>query len=228
MPRRFTPLSVFALIALSFPLSSCLGHSTTDASQPTDTGPYAAVSTELKDSSSAPAASVLLVRAHVTHDGTALAGAPIKFTVAAGHGLLSADSTATDTLGVATVLWTLGDTATEVNTLAMVSGDGIDSLRVIAVAGSPSYLIPVSPTTNDVAAGTPLSIQVRATDRPGNPVAAATVFWVASGGSLSSASSVTDANGVARVTFTSAVVGSFTVSAVIPETATRDFQIVVH
>src|SRR5678816_2832345 len=105
MPRRFTPLSVFALIALSFPLSSCLGHSTTDASQPTDTGPYAAVSTELKDSSSAPAASVLLVRAHVTHDGTALAGAPIKFTVAAGHGLLSADSTATDTLGVATVLW---------------------------------------------------------------------------------------------------------------------------
>jgi len=63
---------------------------------------------------------------------------------------------------------------------------------------------------------------------PGNPVAAATVFWVASGGSLSSASSVTDANGVARVTFTSAVVGSFTVSAVIPETATRDFQIVLH
>src|SRR5678815_1271751 len=204
MPRRFTPLSVFALIALSFPLSSCLGHSTTDASQPTDTGPYAAVSTELKDSSSAPAASVLLVRAHVTHDGTALAGAPIKFTVAAGHGLLSADSTATDTLGVATVLWTLGDTATEVNTLAMVSGDGIDSLRVIAVA-----------------AGTPLSIQVRATDRPGNPVAAATVFWVASGGSLSSASSVTDANGVARVTCRSAGVRRGSGRACLTETSRR-------
>jgi len=225
MPRWFTPLS--ALVAV-VPLASCLGHSTTDVSQTPDTGPYAAVSTELKDSSSAPAASVLLVRAHVTHDGIAIANAAVKFTVAAGHGLLSVDSTATDTLGVATVLWTLGDTATEVNSLAIVSGDGIDTLRVLAVAGSPSYLVPLGATMSDVATGTPVSVQVRATDRPGNPVGGATVFWVATGGSLSSPSSVTDANGVARVTFISGQVGSFTLSAVVPETATRDFQITVH
>jgi len=222
MPRWFSP--IVALIALT----SCLGHSATETAQPLDTGPYSTVSAELKDSSSAPAASILLVRAHVTHDGTPIAGANVKFTVAAGHGLLSADSTATDTLGVATVLWTLGDTATEVNTLAIVSGDGADTLHVRAVAGSPSYLVPASATTNDVPAGTPIVVQVRATDRPGNPVAGANVFWVSSGGTLSATSSLTDSTGIARVTFTCNQAGSFTVSAVIPETATRDFQITVH
>jgi len=59
-------------------------------------------------------------------------------------------------------------------------------------------------------------------------VGGATVFWVATGGSLSSPSSVTDASGVARVTFISGQVGTFTLSAVVPETATRDFQITVH
>ena len=221
MPRWFSPLSSL------FILTSCLGHSTTEAGQAPQTGPYATVSTELKDASSAPAASVLTVRAHVTHNGTAIAGAPVKFTVAAGHGRLSADSIATDTLGVATVLWTLGDTASEVNSLAIVSGDGVDTLHVAAVAGSPSYLVPVS-TTTDVALGAPLTIQVRATDRPGNAVAGTTVFWVTTGGTLSSASSVTDANGIARVTFMATQPGSFTLSAVIPETATRDFQITVH
>jgi hypothetical protein len=33
---------------------------------------------------------------------------------------------------------------------------------------------------------------------------------------------------VARVTFTSSQIGAFTVSAVLPETASRDFQIAVH
>ena len=224
MPRWFRLPSIVSLVALT----SCLGHSTTEAGQAPQTGPYATVSTDVKDASSAPAASVLTVRAHVTHDGTAIAGAPVKFTVAAGRGLLSIDSTATDTLGVATVLWTLGDTASEVNSLAIVSGDGIDTLHVAAVAGSPSYLVPLSATASDVAVGTPLTLQVRATDRPGNPVTGTRVFWVASGGTLSSASSVSDASGIARVTFTSTQTGSFTVSAVLPETATRDFQITVH
>lgn len=224
MHRWFTPLCLAAL----FVLTSCLGHSTTEAGQAPDTGPFSAVSTDLKDSSSAPAASVLLIRAHVTHDGSAEAGATIKFNVAAGHGLLSVDSTATDTLGVATVLWTLGDTASKMNSLAIVSGDGIDTLHVVAVAGSPSYLIPVTATTNDVAAGAPLTVQVRATDRPGNSVAGATVFWLASGGTVSSPSSLTNSGGIASVTFSATQSGVFTVSAVIPETATRDFQITVH
>ena len=224
MPRWFIAPPIVSLSVLA----SCLGHSTTESGQAPETGPYAVVSTEIKDASSAPAASVLMVRTHVTHDGTAIAGAPVKFTVATGHGLLSVDSTATDTLGVATVLWTLGDTASEVNSLAIVSGDAVDTLHVAAVAGSPSYLVPVSATTSEVAVGAPLTIQVRATDRPGNPVAGTTVFWVSSGGGLSSASSLTDANGIARVTFTSTQPGGFTLSAILPETATRDFQITVH
>lgn len=223
MQRWFTPL-----VALGA-LTSCLGGSSTEAaSSPADTSPYAAISTELKDSSSAPAATVLIVRAHVTHAGTAIPGATVTFSVAAGNGLLSADSTATDTLGIATVQWTLGGDAAQTNTLAILSGDATDTLHVIAVAGSPSYLVPVSATSNDVALGTPVSIQVRATDRPGNPVVGATVFWQASAGALSSASSVTDGTGVARVTFTSSQAGSFTVTAVLPESATRDFQITVH
>jgi len=79
-----------------------------------------------------------------------------------------------------------------------------------------------------VATGTPLTIQVRVTDRPGNPVAGATVFWTTTGGTLGSPSSVSDATGIARATFTSAQPGGFTVSAVLPETDTRDFSITVH
>ena len=48
MPRWFTPLPLRVAFV---PLTSCLGHTTTDVSQTPDTGPYAAVSTELKDSS---------------------------------------------------------------------------------------------------------------------------------------------------------------------------------
>ena len=224
MQRRLTPVAFVALV----PIASCLGGSSNEVAPPVTTGPYSAVTTELKDSTSAPAASIILVRAHVTHNGTAIPAAAVKFSVAAGHGLLSVDSTATDTLGVATVLWTLGDTASRLNTLSIVSGDGADSLHVVAVVGSPSYLVPVSASSSDVATGTPLTIQVRVTDRPGNAVAGATVFWTTSGGALGSPSSVTDPTGVARVTFTSAQPGAFTVSAVIPETATRDFQVTVH
>lgn len=229
MPRLLAPLvALVALVPLPLFLTSCLGKASNEVAPPVDTGPFAAISTDIQDSTSAPAAAILLVTAHVTHDGAAIPGAAIKFTVAAGSGLLSVDSTSTDTLGVATVLWTLGDTASRVNTLAIVSGDGQDSLHVIAVTGSPSYLVPVSSAPNDVAAGTPLTLQVRVTDRPGNAVAGATVFWTTTGGTLSSASSQTDGTGVARVTFTSSQTGSFTVSAVLPETATRDFQVNVH
>jgi adhesin/invasin len=214
------------LVALGA-LTSCLGSNSTEATLPTDTAAFSAISTELKDSSSAPAATVVLVRVHVTHAGTAIPGAPVAFTVAAGNGLLSADSSATDTLGVATVLWTLGNTP-QLNKLAIVSGDATDTLHVNAVVGSPSYLIAVSPTANDVAVSTPISVQVRVTDRPGNSVAGATVFWQAPSGTLSSSSTVTDATGVAQVTFTSSQAGGFTVTAVLPESATRDFQITVH
>ena len=227
MQRRLTPVSLVAFIAL-VPIASCLGGSSNEVAPPVTTGPYSAVSTELKDSTSAPAASIVLVRAHVTHDGAAIPAAAVKFTVATGHGLLSVDSTSTDTLGVATVLWTLGDTASQLNTLSIISGDGADSLHVVAVVGSPSYLVPVTSSSSDVAAGAPLTIQVRVTDRPGNSVAGATVFWTTSGGTLGSPSSLTDATGVARATFTSVQPGAFTVSAVLPETATRDFQVTVH
>jgi adhesin/invasin len=208
-------------------LTSCLGSNSTEAAPPTNSAPYSAISTELKDSSSAPAATVVVVRAHVTHAGAAIPGAAVAFTIAAGNGLLSADSSATDTLGVATVLWTLGNNP-QLNALAIVSGDATDTLHLVAVVGSPSYLVPVSPAATDVAVGTPVSVQVRVTDRPGNPVAGATVFWQAPSGTLSSASTVTDATGVARVTFSSSQTGGFTVTAVLPEAATRDFQITVH
>jgi adhesin/invasin len=224
MPRWFTLPPIVALAVLT----SCLNGSTTETPATTETGPYSVVATDLKDSTSAPAATILLVRAHVTHDGAAIPLTAVKFTVAAGSGLLSVDSTATDTLGFATVLWTLGDTAKKLNTLAIASGDGVDTLHVIAVAGPASYLLPVSGTPADTPVGTPVTIQVRATDRPGNPVFGTTVFWTNSGGTLSSASSVTDANGVAQITFTSNQAGAFTVSAVLPETASRDFQVTVH
>ena len=189
-------------------------------------GPLYTITPDLHDSASFNAGTAVLVRVHVTHQGAGIGGATVGWAVAAGHGLVSADTSTADTLGVATIVWTLGDTAAT-NALVIRSGDAVDTLHVIGTVGSPSYLTAVSADSMNAPVGTAVSLQVRVNDRPGNAVAGATVNWSATGGTWTGQSVVSAASGVASVTFTAQQPGTYFVTANLPERSSIVFQVVV-
>ncbi|HXT16563.1 MAG TPA: Ig-like domain-containing protein [Gemmatimonadaceae bacterium] len=188
---------------------------------------FATVTTELRDSTTFPAGSAVLVRAHVTSSGLGLDSVPVTWAVGTGHGGLSATMTNTDSTGVASVLWTLGDAA-GVNSLVITSGDAVDTLRLVGTIGVPSSIVIVSPESSSIAVGDSLSLQVRVIDRPGNPVPNSAVNWSTTGGTLSGLTTTSDATGIARTTFRASQAGTYLVTANLPERASVIFQVVVR
>ncbi len=170
--------------------------------------PPAALVAESGSGQSEPPGSLLpapLVARVTASDGIGVADQWVRFTVVAGGGTLSADSALTDATGRASVQWTLGQMigsqivqattarlpgvtatftatgqATEPGGITIVDGDGQS-----AVVGS--------------AVGTPPTVRV--TDPQGNPVPDVTVTFAVTGGggTVTGATPVTDANGVAAV-----------------------------
>lgn len=185
------------------------------------------ITTELKDSAAFPANSPVLVRAHVTRGGFPLTQTAVTWAITSGHGKLSAATGTTDTAGVATVTWTLSDTA-GINGLAIGSSGVADTLHLVGVIGQPSSLVVVGSNSSTIAVGSPLVLQVKVLDRPGNPVARATVNWTASGGSLTAATSTSDANGLTQTSFSAATAGTYQVTASVPNEASVVFTIVVQ
>jgi hypothetical protein len=130
-----------------------------------------------------------------------VAGAPVACSVTEGGGTVSGAAASTDSAGVATIgAWTLG-TAAGPNRLACASADldpvvfaalgvagPVSSLRLHAGAGQtaePGEALPVTPA-------------VRAADTYDNPVSGAPVeFTLTGGGSITRASMLTDAHGMA-------------------------------
>lgn len=178
------------------------------------------------DSITAPAGSIVPVRVHVTSGGIPVPAMTVAWTVGTGHGALSAPSTSTDTLGVTSILWTLGDTV-GLNSITAVAGDGSVTWRVAAIAGAASTLVKVSADSDAIVAGGTLPLTARVLDRHGNPVAGATVEWSSSGGELSVKSAPTGATGDAGTNFTApSAAGTYTITASLPGRASVTFEIV--
>jgi hypothetical protein len=137
--------------------------------------------------------------------------------VLSGGGSVTGEVVVTDDAGTATVGgWTLG-TAAGTNTLR-ARGDGMPpgqrvTFSATAVAG-PGAAYVVTSSSWSPRAGSSVTIRAQLADQYGNPVAAPgiTVSWskTGSGGSFSSATSVTDSSGVAAVTFGTGSVGGVT------------------
>lgn len=195
-------------------------------SEPT-TGLFYTIKSSIADSTQFPAGSIVVVRATVTHDGTPLLAAPVGWGVKGGGGIVHPLTSLTDSLGVTSVQWVLGDTA-GVNTLIMVSGDASDTLTVLGVVGTPINIVAVGFDSTTAAVGAPVTVQARVTDRVGNNAANATVNWTTSGGSISASTVPTTSDGISQVTFTAATPGSYFVTAELPGQATHTYQIVVQ
>jgi hypothetical protein len=144
----------------------------------------------------------------------------VNFVVTAGGGSVFAGSALTNAQGEARERWTLGTVAgdtqrVEARAVDPATGEAIvfETFRAIGVPDVLAGLVAVGPVTRAGTAEEPLadSLAVRGVDKHGNAIAGVQVQWAAveGGGTLSPATSKTDAAGTARSSWTlGPVVGS--------------------
>jgi len=136
--------------------------------------------------------------------GNPVVGVSITFTVASGGGGVSGGSQVSDAAGFATVGgWTLG-TLAGTNTLAATAGGGLTrTFTATGVAGAATQLIAAAGDLQSAVVGTLVGADpaVRVLDQFGNPVSGAAVTYAVTGGggSVTGATQLTNAGGVATV-----------------------------
>jgi adhesin/invasin len=141
----------------------------------------------------------------VTTDGsTPVSGATVTWAVKSGGGKITATTSTTDGSGFASVGWTMGMTA-GTNTLR-ASLDATTGVTLSATATAANVAVSsgdgqVQGVTTPLA--DPLVVYVTTPDGAGSPVANVTIDWkiLSGAGTLSATTSVTDANGLAQVSF---------------------------
>jgi len=160
------------------------------------------------DSQSVAAGGVLaapMVVRVLAENGNPLAGTVVSWTLAtSATGTLGAATSTTDASGEASMTFTAGTTAGAVSIGASTGAlVGITFTHTVQ-AGAATAIVRVAGNGAAGLVGTGIQLVVRATDAFGNPVAGVTVNWTAGagGGTLSAASSTSDAAGLARVTLT--------------------------
>jgi large repetitive protein len=138
-------------------------------------------------------------------NGNGAAGRTVTWVVAPSAGVVDPVNSVTDADGFAVTRWTLGATAGNYTLNAVFSGLPSIPFSATATADAPATLALASGDGQTAAVGTTLSAPLRVVvkDANGNPVANVGVTWSAGGGgSVSSSSTGTDAQGIAQVTRT--------------------------
>ncbi|KFN47677.1 autotransporter outer membrane beta-barrel domain-containing protein [Arenimonas metalli] len=157
------------------------------------------------------------LQVNATNSGLPAAGVTINWTVTAGTAVLSAPTSVTGATGDSAITVTAGATPGAVTIVASRQDDPaatatfnltVDGLGTLVVASGDGQTLAAGDTSD------PLEVELR--DAAGLPVAGATITWTASAGTLASATSVTDATGVAANTLTVATAGAVDVSASSP------------
>jgi len=141
--------------------------------------------------------------------GNGVSGVAITFAVASGGGSATGTSQVTDAAGLATVGgWTLGTTAgtntlTATATSATLNGSPV-TFTATGVPGSPASIVKQGGDAQSGVVGTTLPTQysVLVTDASSNPIPGLTVGWAVAGGGSITASSTTNASGIAVATRT--------------------------
>ena len=202
------PLAVLVAAAAAGACSDSTGSSGVPATVQVVSGDSqsAVVATQL--------AQPLVIVVHDSNDKP-VTGVSVKF-LTSDSGSFSAATATTDTLGQATTLFTPGKKAGSVVVSASVAGITSATFQVNATPAAPSDLSKASGDAQTGADGTALAapLVVQITDEFGNPVAGVAITWTVTGGTLSSADAVTDANGEAHAVLTlGASSGSETVTA---------------
>lgn len=154
------------------------------------------------------------IRVLVLRGGQPEADVTVAWTASGPGAVVAPASSSTDAQGIAAARWTLGQTAGPATAMATVPGASGSPVSFGATAGPGAATQLAAAGGNNQTAppaaqlATPL--QVRATDLFGNPVPGVAIAWQATdgGGSVSPATSMTNAAGLASTTFTlGAIVG---------------------
>lgn len=157
--------------------------------------------------------STLPASVHVTRNGVGVADVVVTWIITAGDGSTADASSTTDATGLATTLWTIGDTV-RVNKLQATITGASATLEVTPTPGPAVGLAKASPDSSAVVSGGSVLLSVRVVDRAGNSVPGVTVHWSAAAGVLGATSATTGASGRAEVAFTTpSTPGSYTVTA---------------
>jgi hypothetical protein len=139
--------------------------------------------------------------------GNGVAGVSVAFAVEAGGGAVTPTTALTDASGVAETSFTLG-TSVGVNSVSAMAASLASSVTfsTTSVAGPASAISKIGNDPGTVAAGTTFldSVRAKVSDAYGNPKSGASVSFIvtAGGGSISPASALTDASGLAAAEFT--------------------------
>ncbi|HET9438914.1 MAG TPA: Ig-like domain-containing protein, partial [Longimicrobiales bacterium] len=127
----------------------------------------------------------------------------VQFSIPLGGGSLSAAADTSDAEGLASVTWTLGQTAGNARAEARAQGVTPAQFNAIVRAGAPAALQRVSNPPGTSAANFELadSVSVRLTDNFGNPIEGVAVGFsvTAGGGTISHTTRTTSVQGTARV-----------------------------
>jgi adhesin/invasin len=202
--RLLSLLALAALGACDDPSSSAPGPPARMDVVSGDLQPQAVVSQELPNP---------LVVKVVDEDGDPVGGHLVNFVVTAGGGTVFAGAAQTNAQGEARERWTLGPVAgdtqkVEVRAVDATTGQArvFATFRAVGRAGAATRFHANAPAERTGTVGQPLadSIAVTVFDANDNPAPGATVYWAATsgGGSVARATSLTDAQGVARNAWT--------------------------
>lgn len=214
-----TRLSISACrLAVAFLLLACSKGETTEPSVATALAANSSTSvTGVAGAVVAPAPSVVVT----DQNGSPMSGAPVSFSVVSGGGSVSGATVVTDGSGIATVgSWTLGP-VTGANVLSASSGTLTSvAFTATSTAGAAASVARNGGDNQTATAGSAVAIppSVLVKDANGNvkPGASVTFAVVSGGGTITGATAVTNASGVAAVgSWTLGSVGSNSLSATV-------------
>ena len=192
-----------AVLALAVAIGAC-------SKNDSNTGPTAnlmLIADATTNAQTAPVGTALTkpVQVHVMDNtGAVISGAVVTWTPNSRSGKTSSATSTTDATGTATMTWTLDTLVRTDSMVASISSGATAVITATGMAGAATSAAKFSGDAQSVASGSasaPLIVKV--TDRYGNGVAGIHVAWVVTGGgTLSAASTTTDASGLSQVTLT--------------------------
>jgi adhesin/invasin len=153
-------------------------------------------------------------------DGNGVGGVAVTWLAAAGSGNANPQNSSTDPTGFAHSRWTLGAVAGPDSLTAVVSGITPVRFGATASADVPTKIALQSGNNQSAVGGQdlPNPLAVKVTDANDNPVENVSVTWNPSvGGTVSSPTSATNAQGIAQITRTLGLApGTYTTTADVP------------
>ncbi len=215
MYRARAQQKLLALVAL-VASAACSNHDVTNAVATTAAGLSIVTATNQQIAAVGAVLAAPLSVMVVDQSGNPASGAAVTWTVLSGGGSLTPSSSTSDVDGLATTTWRLGSAVGVDSVRASLANGQSVVFTASATSGTFANLVLVSGDAQSVTAGSATApLAVRAVDASGNPVVGVPITWTTTGGgTLSVATGVTDASGMAQVVLTTGTTtGAYTVSA---------------